>query len=151
MEPKIQRRALVGWTFFGPGAASRRDRTIVAWHEVPGKLFPRDPSRRVRCDRRDRDRLMADARMHPPIRYSRLPFLISPFYETIIICVGISEEARSRLRRKIPLGLANQSRRTLWDGSLGDTFSRHFVSGYDRFSPYGTACSLEKCPNEFST
>ena len=48
------------WTFFRPGAASRRDRTIVAWHEVPGKVSPRDPSRRVRRDRRYRDTLVAD-------------------------------------------------------------------------------------------
>jgi hypothetical protein len=55
------------WTFFRPGAASRRDRTIVAWHEVPGKVYPRDPSRRVRRDRRYRDGLVADARIctHP--------------------------------------------------------------------------------------
>jgi hypothetical protein len=47
------------WPFFRPGAASRRDRTIVARHEVPGKVSPRDPSRRVRRDRRDRG-LVAD-------------------------------------------------------------------------------------------
>ena len=37
---------------------SRRDRTIVARHEVPGKVSPRDPSRRVRCDKRYRDRVV---------------------------------------------------------------------------------------------
>ena len=30
----------------------RRDRLIVAWHEVPGKRPPKEPSRRVRYDRR---------------------------------------------------------------------------------------------------
>ena len=30
---------------------SRRDGAIVAWHEVPGKRHPQEPSRRVRCDR----------------------------------------------------------------------------------------------------
>src|SRR3984957_18317530 len=31
---------------------SRRDGAIVAWHEVPGKKRrPKEPSRRVRCDR----------------------------------------------------------------------------------------------------
>src|SRR5271165_4681445 len=29
---------------------SRRDRAIVAWHEVPGTAPPKEPSRRVRCD-----------------------------------------------------------------------------------------------------
>ena len=29
----------------------RRDGAIVAWHEVPGKRAPKDPSRRVRYDR----------------------------------------------------------------------------------------------------
>ncbi len=31
---------------------SRRDRPIVAWHEVPGKASSKEPSRRVRYDRR---------------------------------------------------------------------------------------------------
>ena len=31
--------------------SSRRDSTIVAWHEVPGKRPPKEPSRRVRYDR----------------------------------------------------------------------------------------------------
>jgi hypothetical protein len=43
------------WPFFGLGAASRGDRTILAWHEVSGKVSPRDPSRRVLCDQRYRD------------------------------------------------------------------------------------------------
>jgi hypothetical protein len=30
---------------------SRRDRAIVAWHAVPGKTPPKEPSRRVRYDR----------------------------------------------------------------------------------------------------
>src|SRR5580704_7766034 len=30
---------------------SRRDNAIVAWHEVPGKAHPKEPSRRVRYDR----------------------------------------------------------------------------------------------------
>jgi hypothetical protein len=32
--------------------ASRRDRSIVAWHEVPGMTPPKEPSRRARCDSR---------------------------------------------------------------------------------------------------
>src|ERR1700675_4920209 len=32
-------------------SASRRDNTIVAWHEVPGKRLSNEPSRRVRYDR----------------------------------------------------------------------------------------------------
>src|ERR1700722_8263761 len=35
---------------------SRRDGAIVAWHEVPGKTPPKEPSRRVRCDRVRRTR-----------------------------------------------------------------------------------------------
>ena len=34
--------------------SSRRDRLIVAWHEVPGKRPPKEPSRRVRYDRTQR-------------------------------------------------------------------------------------------------
>jgi hypothetical protein len=35
---------------------SRRDGAIVAWHEMPGKTPPKEPSRRVRCDRVRRTR-----------------------------------------------------------------------------------------------
>ena len=46
---------------------------------MPGKVSLRDPSRRCGVNRRYRDGLLADARMHPPIRYSRLPFSDKPF------------------------------------------------------------------------
>ena len=36
----------------GEWLSSRRDGAIVAWHEVPGKRHPKEPSRRVRSDSR---------------------------------------------------------------------------------------------------
>ena len=37
----------------GERLLSRRDGAIVAWHEVPGKHPPKEPSRRVRSDCND--------------------------------------------------------------------------------------------------
>ena len=43
---------------------SRRDRPIVAWHEVPGKPSSKDPSRRVRYDRARLMRFSIDSCVH---------------------------------------------------------------------------------------
>ena len=64
---------------------------------MPGKVSPRDPSRRVRCERRYRDGLVTDARMHPHIRNSRCPFLTILFLKNNhnLCCLDLRVSIRS--------------------------------------------------------
>jgi hypothetical protein len=159
----------VFWTLFRAAAASRRDLTIVAWHEVPGRRAARYPSRRVGRDRALPRRVRwIGICIHPvgmvhrhhetwlAARLSRIlcRHLSGPetvyymeqqleYHRTRAFRERYLEVARMRLRRKIPVGKQNQSRRTLRDGFSWDTFSRHFVPGYRSSVPTGRVAPMQ--------
>jgi hypothetical protein len=95
---------------------------IVAWHEVPGKRPPKEPSRRVRYDR---------ALLIPEV------FLGESAFRTAVRCDGTFPETSSfqYCNQQIECAHLQESDRTLPDGSFEAAISRHFVPGYDRTVP----------------
>ena len=89
----------------GERLLSRRDRLIVARHEVPGKAPLKAPSRRV--------------------RYDRAPLIPNAFWGSFRFCLAIPHSVRTPA----------ESYRTLRDGSFGWRGPRHFVPGYDHAVP----------------
>ena len=113
-----------GFDISAINAMSRRDKTIVAWHEVPGKAPPKEPSRRVRYD-----------------RAQRIPDGISRRHvRRISVSVFAFEISSLQSSNRCPH--LHESHRTLRDGSFGWRFPRHFVPGYDRTVPPGRVLAI---------
>jgi hypothetical protein len=120
----------------------RRDRLIVARHEVPGcgvwtferaKTSGRSASRRGQDDRSQARSAWKSPSKVPSrrVRYDRA----QPIPEVFLGEMGAMSNRCAHL---------HESYRTLRDGSLGWRYSRQFVPGYDRIVSLGHYSSLSR-------
>ena len=137
----------------GEWLLSRRDRLIVAWHEVPGKAPPEKnrpvgygvTRAGVRIDSMIGIRVGV-SQVQETVRYIEQQLDIighEPFKKRNSLCLRNTAHISTRNTSGISYA---RSYRTLRDGSFEGRFPRHFVPCYDRTVPPGhmsTATALK--------